>query len=77
MIFGPVGAVPGLAFVGTSSGAMVALDTATGEELWSFQAPDKVACGPSIVDGNLLWGYGYTLFSGGGDGGVVSFSVED
>lgn len=77
MIFGPVGAVPGLAFVGTSSGTMAALDTRTGEQLWSFQAPDKVGGGPSIVDGNLLWGYGYTLFSGGGDGGVVSFSVEE
>jgi hypothetical protein len=31
--------------------------------------------GPSIVDGRVLWGYGFTLFSGPGDGGVISFAL--
>jgi len=25
------------------------------------------------VNGRVLWGYGFTLFSGPGDGGVISF----
>jgi polyvinyl alcohol dehydrogenase (cytochrome) len=76
MIFAPVGAVPGVAFVGTSTGRLLALDTRDGTELWSFQAPDKTGCGPSIVDGAVLWGYGYTLFAGPGEGGVISFTPE-
>jgi polyvinyl alcohol dehydrogenase (cytochrome) len=75
MIFAPVGAVPGVAFVGTTEGRMLALDAGTGEELWSFQAPDRTGCGPSIVDGRVLWGYGFTLFQGPGEGGVISFEV--
>jgi polyvinyl alcohol dehydrogenase (cytochrome) len=75
-IFAPVGAVPGVAFVGTDRGLMVAFDTETGEELWSFEAPAKTACGPSIVDGRVLWGYGFVLFQGAGDGGLISFTVD-
>jgi polyvinyl alcohol dehydrogenase (cytochrome) len=75
MIFAPVSAVPGLAFVGTSAGTLAALDTETGETLWSHQAPEKTGCGASIVDGRVLWGYGYTLFGGPGAGGVISFTV--
>ena len=52
-----------------------ALDTATGERLWTYQAPDMTGCGPSIVDGSVLWGYGFTLFEGPGEGGVISFEV--
>jgi polyvinyl alcohol dehydrogenase (cytochrome) len=74
MIFAPVSAVPGLAFVGTTAGLFTALDTNTGKRLWSKTAPAKVACGPSIVDGRIVWGYGFTLFGGGGPGGVVSFT---
>ena len=49
-IFAPVSAVPGVAFVGTDRGTLAALDTTTGKELWSYRAPDKTACGPSIVE---------------------------
>ncbi len=76
MIFAPVGAVPGVAFVGTDQGRLSALHTQTGEELWGFDAPDKTACGPSIVDGRVLWGYGFVLFGGPGPGGVMSFAIE-
>jgi polyvinyl alcohol dehydrogenase (cytochrome) len=75
-IFAPVGAVPGLAFVGTDRGGLIAFDTATGEQLWTFDAPAKTACGPSIVDGRVLWGYGFILFGDPGAGGVISFTVD-
>jgi polyvinyl alcohol dehydrogenase (cytochrome) len=73
-VFAPVSAVPGVAFVGTDRGAMVALDTERGRRLWSYTAPAKTASGPSIVDGRVLWGYGFILFGAPGPGGVISFS---
>lgn len=75
-IFAPVGAVPGVAFCGTDMGKMLALDTATGETLWSMDAPAKTACGPSIVDGRVLWGYGFILFGGPGPGGILALEVQ-
>ena len=75
-VFAPINAVPGVAFVGTDAGALAALDTRTGKKLWGFDAPNKVSCGPAIVDGRLLWGYGFFLFGGGGAGGVMSFTVD-
>ena len=74
-IFAPVGAVRGVAFVGTDTGVLAALDTRNGERLWTTDAPDKTGCGPSIVDGRVLWGYGFFLFGGPGQGGVISFEV--
>jgi polyvinyl alcohol dehydrogenase (cytochrome) len=74
-ILGPISAVHGVAFVGTDTGLMVALGTRTGTRLWSYQAPDKTACGPSIVDGRVLWGYGFILFGPSGKGGIISFTV--
>ncbi len=74
-VFAPVSAVPGVAFVGDDKSQLLALDTKTGKTLWSYTAPNQVAAGPSIVDGRLLWGYGFVLFGGPGDGGVISFSV--
>lgn len=75
-VFGPVSAVTGLAFVGTDKGTMTALDVSNGKTLWSYRAPDKVGGGASIVDGRVLWGYGFTLFSGPGQGGIISFAVS-
>ena len=72
-IFAPVGAVPGVAFVGTDAGTLAALDTRTGRKLWTWNAPARTGCGPSIVHGRVLWGYGFTLFGGPGPGGVISF----
>jgi polyvinyl alcohol dehydrogenase (cytochrome) len=74
-VFAPVSAVRGVAFVGTDRGMMRALDTGTGTALWTFTAPGKTACGPSIVDGRLLWGYGFVLFGPTGPGGVISFTL--
>lgn len=76
-IFAPVGAVPGVAFVGTTNGVLAALDTRTGARLWTYVAPDKTGCGPSIVDGRVLWGYGYAFFGAPSQGGVISFTIND
>ena len=75
-VFAPIGAVRGVAFVGTDAGTLAALDTRTGDVLWSYTAPARTGCGPSIVDGRVLWGYGFTLFSGPGPGGLLSFTLE-
>lgn len=75
-IFAPVSAVPGVAFAGTDKGLLLALDSKTGKELWSTEAPAMTGCGPSIVDGRILWGYGFVLFGGPGPGGLLSFTVE-
>ena len=64
-IFAPVSAVPGVAFVGTDTGLLAALDTQTGRRLWTHQAPARTGCGPSIVDGRVLWGYGFTCSAAG------------
>lgn len=75
-IFAPVGAVPGVAFCGTDTGKLLALDTDTGTTLWTMDAPAKTACGPSIVDGRVLWGYGFILFGGPGPGGVLALELR-
>lgn len=74
-IFAPVSAVPGVAFVASDQGKLLALDTSTGAELWAMDAPAKSACGPSIVDGRVLWGYGFILFGGPGPGGILALEV--
>ena len=76
MIFAPVGAVPGVAFCGTDQGRLLALDTVDGSTVWSMDAPAKTACGPSIVDGRVVWGYGFMLFGGPGPGGVLALEVK-
>lgn len=76
-ILGPVSAVHGVVFVPTDSSRLFALDTGTGAQLWTFRAPAQSACGPSIVDGRALWGYGFTLFNGPGPGGIISFSLPE
>jgi outer membrane protein assembly factor BamB len=43
-VFAPIGAVRGVAFVGTDQGTLTALDTRTGEALWSHTAPARAAC---------------------------------
>ena len=75
MIFAPVSAVPGIVFVGTDQSLMIALDSQTGRRLWSFAAPNKVGGGPAVVRDQVVWGYGFFLFGGAGDGGVISFTA--
>jgi polyvinyl alcohol dehydrogenase (cytochrome) len=71
---GPVseanGVMYGESMVGDGSQPdMFALDAATGKILWSYNAGSSVISGPSIVDGTVYWGAGYThlglpLFTG-------------
>jgi len=74
-IFGPVSTVPGVAFVGTTAGTYVAVDTRTGAQLWSYKAPSMIGGGAAIVDGRVYWGYGFQFFTGGGDGGLLAFDL--
>ena len=75
MVFAPISTTPGLAFVATTLGTFLVLDAATGDELWTQDAPNQIGAGPAIVDGNVLWGYGYALFDGPGEGGLISFTL--
>jgi polyvinyl alcohol dehydrogenase (cytochrome) len=82
VVFGPISAAPGVAFVGTTSnplgrgpsvGRYLALDTKTGSVLWSFVPPAHAGGGAAIVEGNVLWGYGFALFGPPGKGGLMDF----
>jgi outer membrane protein assembly factor BamB len=55
---------------------MLALDAASGEELWRYEAPNQIGGAPAIYDGTVLWGYGYALFDGPGEGGLISFNAD-
>jgi polyvinyl alcohol dehydrogenase (cytochrome) len=75
MVFAPVSTAPGLAFVATTTGTLRALDAATGDELWTEEAGAPGGGGAVLADGTLLWGYGYTLFGGAGEGGLLAFTL--
>ena len=74
-VFAPVTGVHGLAFVGTDAGRDYALHTTNGTKAWSYQPPAQVGGGAAIVGPYVLWGYGFTLFKGPGQGGIICFSV--
>ncbi len=57
---GSVSVANGVIYAGSQSGSMYALDAATGKVLWSFASGGTVIDGPSIVDGVLYWGSGYS-----------------
>ncbi len=42
---------------------MVALDASNGRTLWRFASGGSVIDGPSIVDGTVYWGSGYSHLS--------------
>jgi polyvinyl alcohol dehydrogenase (cytochrome) len=74
-IYGPITGTSDVAFVGTTAGSYYALDVRTGRILWQSSAPAQVGGGGSIVGTRVFWGYGFTLFSGPGQGGLISFSL--
>lgn len=57
---GQVSVANGVFYAGSLSGDMVALDAKTGRQLWKFASGGSVISGPSIVDGTLFWGSGYS-----------------
>jgi polyvinyl alcohol dehydrogenase (cytochrome) len=52
---------------------MYALNTASGKILWNFASGGSVIDGPSIVDGAVYWGSGYTI--GTGNNKVYAFTL--
>src|SRR5246127_4247435 len=72
---GSVSVANGVMYVGSNSGQMYALNTKTGNILWSFASGGSVIDGPSIVDSTLYWGSGYREISGTGNNKVFAFSL--
>jgi polyvinyl alcohol dehydrogenase (cytochrome) len=56
---------------------MYALDATTGNILWNFASGGSVIDGPSIVDGALYWGSGYSEIRGTGNNKVFAFTLSD
>jgi len=57
---------------------MFALDAATGSILWRFSAGGSVNAGPSVVDGSVYWGAGYSTsgVEGSGSNTFFAFSID-
>jgi len=72
---GAVSVANGVMFAGSMSGYMYALDAATGVILWSFNSGGSVVGGPSIVDGVLYWGSGYTSANSLANNKMYAFSL--
>jgi polyvinyl alcohol dehydrogenase (cytochrome) len=73
---GQMSTANGVVYAGSMSGDMVAIDAATGNILWKYASGGSVVCGPSIVDGVVYWGSGYTHFkSGSGSNKLYAFSI--
>jgi polyvinyl alcohol dehydrogenase (cytochrome) len=74
---GSVSVANGLTYAGSSSGFMHALDATNGTILWSFASGRSVVDGPSIVDGVLYWGSGYSEATPGtGNNKLYAFSLK-
>jgi polyvinyl alcohol dehydrogenase (cytochrome) len=56
---------------------MYALDATTGKILWNFASGGSVIDGPSIVDGALYWGSGYSEIRGTGNNKVFAFTLAN
>ena len=57
---GAVSTANGVVYAGSYSGNMYALDARAGRILWSFSSGGSVIDAPSIVNGSLFWGSGYS-----------------
>ena len=55
---GAVTVAAGVLYGGTTGGTMVALDAASGAQLWSFESRATVRCGPAVANGIVYWGAG-------------------
>ena len=63
----------GVMYAPSLSGQMYALNTLSGKILWNFASGGSVIDGPSIVDGAVYWGSGYTI--GTGNNKVYAFTL--
>jgi polyvinyl alcohol dehydrogenase (cytochrome) len=62
---GAVSTANGVAYAGSYSGHMYALDAASGKILFDFNSGGSVIGGPSIVTGMVYWGSGFAHISPG------------
>ena len=72
---GSVSVANGVMYAGSQSGFMYALDASTGRILWSFASGGTVLDGPSVVEGVLYWGSGYSN-PGTGNNKLYAFSTK-
>lgn len=65
----------GVVYVGTKTGALLALDEATGETLWEYDLNDYVIVrsSPAIADQTVYIGGGYALYAVAADSGTVQW----
>jgi polyvinyl alcohol dehydrogenase (cytochrome) len=77
---GPVTAADGVVFASSmakSGHQMFALDAATGQILWQFDAGSSVNAAPAVVDGSVYWGSGYARAAeGSGNNKLFAFSID-
>jgi len=73
---GPLTVANGVLFAPSMSGDMVAIDASKGTILWKYTAAGSVFCGPSVVDGTVYWGAGYSRV-GTGDPHLYVFSMPE
>jgi polyvinyl alcohol dehydrogenase (cytochrome) len=74
---GAVSVANGVMYAGSYSGAMYALNAATGAVLFGFASGGSVIDAPSIVNGTVFWGSGYRhLAAGTGNNKVFAFGAK-
>ncbi len=75
----PVSVANGVVYTASmakSGNEMYALDAATGSILWQFAAGSSVNAAPSIVNGSVYWGSGYSKSAeGNGNNQLYAFSI--
>lgn len=69
--FAPPLVVNGVVFFGSTSGDLVALNAATGAQIFRFTAQGSVFSAPAIAGGVVVFGSGYAHFSLGTAGGTL------
>jgi polyvinyl alcohol dehydrogenase (cytochrome) len=76
MDIGALSVANGIVYAGSfdSAGHMYALNSATGQILWSYASGGSIIDGPSIVASNLFWGSGYRRAGGVGNNKVYDFT---
>jgi len=73
---GAVSVANGVVYAGSYSGIMYAMDSSTGKILWSLDSGGSVVDGPSIADGVVYWGSGYShIPTGKGNNKLSVFSL--
>ena len=71
----PLTVANGVLFAGTADGGFHAVDAASGRVLWNYASGGTVMSGPSVVDGTVYWGSGYTHTGGSGSRKLFAFDL--